>query len=379
MRPPRISKAFALLLTATALCPSVSAAEAPKTEAPKAEAPKAEAHDPEAQAGEAQVGEAEIKEEEARGPDPAWIITAQFSNDLFGGSDRHFTHGTRISALSPDEAVPPFIEDAAKALPLFPADGNIRVTYSLGQEMFTPERIEVRELIEDDRPYAGWTYFGVGLVSENGERLDNLELNVGMIGPASLADKTQIEYHKLIGVQVPEGWDNQLHNEPGVVLYYERKWRNLWEARISDLPVLDELAVDVTPHLGGALGNVYTYGAGGLTLRLGEDLPDDYGPPRLRPALPGSDYFRPDDWFGWYFFAGAEGRVIARNIFLDGNTFRDSHSVDKYPVVLDVQAGLAIMLGERVRLAYTHLWRTKEFREQDAPDQFGTVSLSVRF
>ena len=314
-----------------------------------------------------------------KGPDPAWIVTTQFSNDLFGGSDRHFTHGTRFSALSPDDTVPDFIERAAKALPLFPQDGKLRVTYSLGQEIFTPEDIEQRSLIEDDRPYAGWTYLGVGLVSENGDRLDNLELNVGMIGPASLADKTQTEYHKLIGVTVPEGWDNQLHNEPGVVLYYERKWRNLLGVKLTDLPVLNNLGVDVTPHVGGALGNVYTYAAGGLTLRLGEDLPDDYGPPRLRPALPGSDYFRPNDWFGWYFFAGAEGRLVARNIFLDGNTFQDSHSVDKYPMVLDVQAGLAIMLGERVRLAYTHLWRTREFREQKDPDQYGTLSLSVRF
>jgi hypothetical protein len=47
--------------------------------------------------------------------------------------------------------------------------------------------------------------------------------------------------------------------------------------------------------------------------------------------------------------------------------------------VLDLQAGVAIMLGERVRLAYTHLLRSKEFRQQDAPDQFGTISVSVRF
>src|SRR3546814_218731 len=131
------------------------------------------------------------------GPDPDWIVTGQFSNDLFGGSDSYFTHGTRFSALSPDGQVPGFIERAGKWLPLFPDDGSLRITYSLGQEIFTPERIEERALIEDDRPYAGWTYAGIGLVSENGNRLDNLELNVGMVGLASLADKTQIEYHKL--------------------------------------------------------------------------------------------------------------------------------------------------------------------------------------
>lgn len=298
---------------------------------------------------------------------------------MFGGSDAHFTHGTRFSALSPDEFVPEVVEDLGRAVPLFPEGGKLRVTYSLGQDIFTPSDIGERGLIEDDRPYAGWLYGGVGLVSENGRRLDNLELNLGMIGPASLADKVQTEYHRLIDIQVPEGWDNQLHNEPGIVLYYERKWRNILHAELTELPVLDNLGIDATPHLGGALGNVFTYAAGGLTLRLGEDLPDDYGPPRLRPALPGSDFFRPTDWFGWYFFAGAEGRIVARNIFLDGNTFQDSHNVEKYPLVLDLQAGFAVSLGERVRLAYTHLWRTREFREQDKPDQFGTLSMSVRF
>src|SRR3546814_3231584 len=77
----------------------------------------------------------------------------------------------------------------------------------------------------------------IGLVSENGDQLDNLELNVGVVGPWSLADKTQIEYHKLIDVQVPEGWENQLENEPGVVLYYERKWRNIWDVDFGDLAI----------------------------------------------------------------------------------------------------------------------------------------------
>ena len=88
---------------------------------------------------------------------------------------------------------------------------------------------------------------------------------------------------------------------------------------------------------------------------------------------------RPTDWFGWYLFAGVEGRVVARNIFLDGNTFEDSHSVDKYPLVADLQAGIAFTLGENTRIAYTHLLRSREFREQDGTTQFGTLSVSVRF
>jgi len=89
------------------------------------------------------------------------------------------------------------------------------------------------------------------------------------------------------------------------------------------------LDADVLPHFGGALGNVFTYGAAGVTLRIGSGLEDDFGPPRIRPSLPGSAYFLPGKGFNWYLFAGLEGRAVLYNIFLDGNTFTDSHSVDK--------------------------------------------------
>ena len=84
---------------------------------------------------------------------------------------------------------------------------------------------------------------------------------------------------------------------------------------------------------------------GGLTLRLGEDLQRDFGPPRVRPALAGSGMFRPTGQFSWYVFGGAEGRVVARDIFLDGNTFRDSLSVDKKRFVADFQVGLVVQGG----------------------------------
>lgn len=38
----------------------------------------------------------------------------------------------------------------------------------------------------------------------------------------------------------------------------------------------------------------------------------------------------PPEWEA-YVFAGAEGRGVASNIFLDGNTFEDSHTVDREP------------------------------------------------
>jgi hypothetical protein len=132
------------------------------------------------------------------------------------------------------------------------------------------------------------------------------------------------------------------------------------------------------PHVGGALGNVYTVANAGMTFRIGKHLQHDSGPPRVGPSVPGSGFFEPHTELGWYFFAGVDGRAVARNIFLDGNTFVDSPHVSKQLFVGDVQAGLAVTFDE-TRVSYTHVWRSHEFYGQPRGDQFGAISVSVRW
>lgn len=77
-------------------------------------------------------------------------------------------------------------------------------------------------------------------------------------------------------------------------------------------------------------------------------------------------------------FAGLEGRAVARNIFLDGNTFTDSHSVDKRVFVGGLQTGIAFTI-KAVRLAYTHNFLSKEFKGQEGGDDFESISISWRY
>jgi hypothetical protein len=86
----------------------------------------------------------------------------------------------------------------------------------------------------------------------------------------------------------------------------------------------------------------------------------------------------PTDKLAWYLFVGVEGRAVAHNIFLDGNTFKDSRSVDAEPLVGDLQFGLVLTWG-RVRLSYTHVLGSHEFKTQPGNTQFGVASLSVAF
>jgi hypothetical protein len=307
------------------------------------------------------------KDKDSRG-----IFSLTWENDLFSGEDDNYTNGVRIAWFSSETDVPEWLEDGASTLPFFNEDGSLRYGFALGQSMFTPENISRRDVILNDRPYAGWTYGSVALVSDTGERLDSLLLQVGIVGPGSGAAETQDFVHHVVGSPDPRGWGNQLENEPGAVLFYERKWRNLYEYTPFGL------AADFTPHVGGALGNVFTYGAVGGAVRLGYDLPTDYGVPRIRPAQSGSDFFEPTQYLGGYLFAGVEGRAVGRNIFLDGNTFENSHSVDKKYFVADLYFGAALT-WYNTRLAYTHIFRTPEFEEQSDIDSYGALTLSYRF
>jgi len=302
--------------------------------------------------------------------------TLLVENDVFTGSDQHYTNGLRLSYLSRQDDVPDYIRKFAAAMPFVELGARLRAGYALGHNIYTPNNIKAAELVEDERPYAGYLYAGMAVVAESDSRagniLDTWELDIGIVGPSALGKEVQNSFHHMIGVRQAEGWRNQLEDEIAVSLTHERKWRHLWRHPNSGL------GVDLTPHVGGSVGNLATYLNLGATVRIGEGLARDYGPPRIRPSLPGSGFFLPYDGIGWYLYAGVDGRAVAHNIFLDGNTFTDSHGVDSKAWVGDVQMGV-VLTFDRVRIAYTHICRTREFEGQESGDNFGAVSISARF
>ncbi|MBI3452508.1 MAG: lipid A deacylase LpxR family protein [Rhodospirillales bacterium] len=300
-------------------------------------------------------------------------------------TDRHYTHGTRLTWLSPADYDLGLVGGWADAFPLFPDGGAKRLGIAMGQNIYTPADISRRDLVRNDRPYAGWLYGALAVTSDATVnigtdeqprlvgRLDTLELNVGVVGPQAYASEAQTEIHKLINSPLPQGWNNQLRNEPGIVLFYERKWRNVARADFLGLDF------DLTPHVAGSAGNVFTYAGLGAAVRIGDGLTSDYGPPRIRPGLSGAGFFtKPPGGLTWYLFAGVEGRAVARDIFLDGNTFAKSHSVDKEPLVGDLQAGFAVIV-DPVRITYSQIFRTREFVGQPQTDRFAALSISFKF
>jgi hypothetical protein len=308
---------------------------------------------------------------------PVWML--QIENDYFAwlsNTDRHYTSGIRLLRLSPPTDLPNWID----TLTFVPdeADPIQRWAFSVGHSMFTPDDTGEAALIPDDRPYAGWAYFGFSFYNEflrerGAGRQDVFAIELGIVGPSALGEQVQDAHHDVVGRGSADGWDNQLSDEPGLHLIFERKWRGE-----SAPGAPDKLDGDIVPHIGISLGNVITEFGVGATLRYGRNLAADFGPPRIRPGLPGSDGYQRATPLDWYLFFGPEIRYVAQNIFLDGNTWKDSHSVDRRPWVLDTQVGLVLLFGG-ARITYTHVIMSPEFNEQREWDQFGALTLSWKF
>ena len=194
------------------------------------------------------------------------------------------------------------------------------------------------------------------------------------MGPESYARDIQETVHEWVGSDDPKGWSNQLKNEPTLVVAYELKYR-LWQTGFGHWPEFD-----IIPHAGAALGNVYTYANAGAEIRFGYNLPLDFGTGPVRPVgeatVSAADARSPS--FGFHFFVGVDGRAVLQNIFLEGNTFTDSHEVDKKPFVADIMAVASLKI-KNFRLSYTHVFRTKEFDEQEEDQIFGSISLAYIF
>ncbi|MBI1251764.1 MAG: DUF2219 family protein [Alphaproteobacteria bacterium] len=310
------------------------------------------------------------------------VLSFVVENDsLSSGADRNYTSGVKLAYVSPSDRMPKWIRDRdGFTRPISGSDPDYW-GIAVGQSIFTPSDIQTVPPPADQHPYAGWLYLQVMMAAEEDTppgvapgHLDLYELEFGMVGPAALGRQAQRGIHSALGAPDPQGWDYQLEDEFAFDVSFERRWRAL---RLYTDYVPGGLEMDVTPNAGVTLGTLRTEAKLGAALRIGYGLDGDYGPPRVRPGLSGVGHFaeRP---FAWSFFIAADGRAVARNLFLDGNTYRDSRSVEKENFVVDVQAGVTVQIRD-VRLAYTYVVRTDEFTTQNEEQDFGALALSVRF
>ena len=224
-------------------------------------------------------------------------FTLMDEND-FKWSDKYYTNAIQLAYTSPvlfqENSAPDWLAATLRFTPLAVSSSTTpaeyRFHFGIAQEMYTAKYSD-RYPPPGDHPFAGLLYSSFGLSSETADRLDVLELSLGVIGPGSLARQTQNEYHDLIGDDRFRGWPNQLRNEPLVQLAWERRYR-------VPLHREESFGIDLIPLIHLEAGTVRSYATSGSHLRLGWNLPEDFGVDTLRSTNatfrpePADHYFR---------------------------------------------------------------------------------------
>ncbi|MDZ7779996.1 MAG: lipid A deacylase LpxR family protein [Gemmatimonadota bacterium] len=307
----------------------------------------------------------------AQKPDDTSSGTAfglRIDNDTLAGTDRCYTGGLTLHWVQSPER--PEAGGIRNFLAGGDPDAEAGLHITLSQAIYTPDNIRRSDVIPDDRPYAGLLMLRVAVPVIRETRADLYTVSVGVAGPASGAEQTQTWIHRATGNVDPAGWQHQLGNEPVVQLRWDRRWQGL------ALGGGEGFGVRLTPHVDVGLGTLSMDAGLGGTVRAGWNVAPDPGWRSIRPGggrAPGSRSARR---LRVELHATVGGRLVARNLLLDGNNFRDSHSVERSPATADAVFGAEVGLG-RVNLLYELVFWTRKFETESRNQAYSSIALRL--
>jgi len=303
-------------------------------------------------------------------PDPGNIVTVQIENDAISipGTDRYYTSGERLGWVLPTGELPDFLSQFGDQI--F-GDGTQRLEFDLQQVIFTPVDTQAYDPSPHDLPYSAQLALHTSLIQDTTTTRSIAGLSIGVIGPDALGQSVQNGFHDIIGDTPNRGWHYQLHNEPTLDVSGARIWR-------EDVGNFGPIGLQVLPQVDAQAGNTEVYAQAGGIVRFGQGLDADFGPALIGPGIGGTDAYTPTQPISWYIFGGVDGRVVAHDVFIQGNDFQRSRHVGLTPLQGDLQVGGALMVFG-LRLTATEVFESAQFHHEAPAFQYGSVAISGRF
>lgn len=308
---------------------------------------------------------------------PNWH-SVTWENDFIADDDSGYTNGIGYTwgyhsfGDMQQAPIPNWLKPLAQRLP--GANNKHKkhvISYRIAQTMYTPQDIEIEDLIPDDRPYAGILSWKAGSHHVDHQRSQRYGLILGIVGPAAGAEYVQNTIHQLIGVNEAKGWDNQLHNEIIFSLTTEQLFRPNW-VRLGRKLELDWLLAT-----SGELGTIRSSLGAGIGLRLGRGLADNFSGASMMPARnpnPMAAAHKRE----WYGYLNLYSSYVFNDITIDGNTFKDSHSVTLKNEQLFAVLGVNYN-NESWGAAFSIQDGSDQFKERDENTLFASFSYFWRW
>lgn len=295
------------------------------------------------------------------------------------GSDNAYTSGFKIAYVYAPDRTPRWALPFVEFTKLSARAGDTAATnfsLALGHQIYTPNDIAKVELIPEDRPYAAWLYVGIIAQLQEERKSQVIEFDIGYIGPEAIGEPVQNLYHRAAGVDPAQGWNNQLGSEPTLQLTYQQR-QKFFALKTTE----KRNYLDIIPFFGAAFGNIAINAYAGTIVRLGTNLPGDFGP--TRSSSPEGETFLQADRKKWhdsdlYYFISARVTGVGRNIFLDGNTFHSGPRVHKIPVIGETEIGVGALFYNW-NMTWSFVSRSPEFRERSNYNSFAAIKITRTF
>jgi hypothetical protein len=288
------------------------------------------------------------------------------SNDIIGNTDENFTSQIRFQTNIEAEKASETIKNFAETIPSLVVDDQdpkklSRILFTVEQNMYTPDDIRNPNVIEDDVPYSGLLEFRAKRINANSERRISTEIALGVVGKYSGAEGLQKFIHNDLGKGAPpNGWDNQIADEPTLNINYSRMWEN----HRSNFRDWDFVSVGATNYRAGTVHTDFEFVHG---WRLGYNVP-------------GMDNAQKLDDFICYTSLDLSARAVVRNLHYDGSLFQDNiHTVDSEPVVNSMNMGIHVEYHNYI-IRFDYNIRTKDYVEQKANTHtYGVLSFGTKW
>jgi len=232
--------------------------------------------------------------------------------------------------------------DYTQGLTVSHDDKERRIT--AGQRIFTPVHKKLSPAPPGERPYAGYIfseYRKLGVEVDGNRPYYGAEF--GLVGPGAFGEEAQCGVHKLLGQGCPAGWPEQLNTEPGFILKAGSVIEQEAEFLFTKGSMLYNFDIEA--------GTISTALIMGSTVR-----------------------YRLASWL--YAFAGPQLHVVARDIFLDGNTFSDSSSVTRKWLFQEVTGGFEFLIPKMPRITWFMRVQSKQYDEQEGTYNYGGVEFA---
>lgn len=294
-------------------------------------------------------------------------LSLNMQNDIVGRTDNNFTNGFELKYSQKPEDLPKDLTAVLDYLPVpriktTDPKETTRYTFSLRQDIYTPNNLEETKIVKDENPYAGTLTIDIQKVMADTKKRISTKLRLGTSGYPSLAGSTQIFVHdnltKLGKKQRhPSGWDNQVSAEPLINLDYERTWED-FRATLYGLDIVEQ-GTALT-----RLGNINTDFNLLYSWKMG------YNVPYLNNET--------SKEFSLYSLFNLFSSIRYQNIYYDGGMFRTSpQTVDKELMLHGIEAGVAIGY-DNYTVKFIYDIQTKEYKEQhDKYHSFGWITFGV--